>query len=84
MTSTVFGGSSKRLNPCHWGELMRISATIIKHRFLIAAAFAAWTVSVAPQALAADHAVIVMYHRYCTLEARQVYRLAVEENRRGD
>ena len=42
---------------------MRISATMIKHLFLDAAAFAAWTVSAAPQALAADHAVIVMYHQ---------------------
>jgi len=64
VTSTVFGGSSKRLNPCHWDDLMRISATMIKHLFLIAAAVAAWTVSAAPQALAADHAVIVMYHRF--------------------
>ena len=43
---------------------MRISAAMIKHLFLAAAAFAALTVSAAPQALAADHAVIVMYHRF--------------------
>ena len=43
---------------------MRISATMIKHLFLVAAAFAAWAVGAAPRALAADHAVIVMYHRF--------------------
>ena len=43
---------------------MRISAMMNKHLFLGAMAFAAWIVSAAPQALAADHAVIVMYHRF--------------------